>query len=697
MFIPEIKKIIVVLSINLICLLGFTIQAQAALPVNFQDEAVLTGLNQPLNLTSLPDGRMLVLMKGGEIRIFDPSTVPATSTSYLTITDINSNEERGLASIVLDPDFATNNYFYVYYTHGSSARNRIARFTHAGNTASLASEVLIWQNVNVWTDCCHYGGGLDFGPDGRLYLATGEEFGGGQSQDLTLAGGKVIRVNKDGTIPADNPFYDGAGPNLDEIWALGFRNPYRAKWDLLSNRFFIGDVGGNVTSTAREEVNLGQAGRNYGWPAGGEGVLNNPAYEDPIYDYGHTLPTPNGGAITSGMVYRGNMYPSQYYGSYFFADYALGTISYLDFDINGLVIGATEFTNTVSNVVSLVEGPDGALYYTDIAGQVRRIVYTGGNQPPAITAVSATPASGPSPLNVTLNVSVTDPEGDPLTYRWVFGDGVEADGGASISHAYPEGVFTAYVLVSDAGKTSTSAPVAIESGNPPQVTIAAPTPGSLFRALDTVNFSGSAADPDETLLESNYSWTVRFLHDTHTHPVITDAIGSSGSFQVSDSGHDYFGTTGYELILTATDSAGLTGTARIEIYPDKVNLNLATSPAGQNVFVDGQSQATPVAYDTMIGFRHTVSAPDSFCDVPADTVYTFSSWSDGGAQTHEITVPAVDMNLTANYVANGTCSNLTTAGLALQLEVDQGITLSGSTVTGWVDQSGFGNNLVSVG
>ncbi|VAW54794.1 hypothetical protein MNBD_GAMMA06-614 [hydrothermal vent metagenome] len=695
------KQIIKNLVITLLCLFGVVAQVSADLPANFQDEPVLTGLNQPLNLTVLPDGRMLVLLKGGEIRIFDPSAIPASSSNYMTITDIESGQERGLSSMVLDPDFAVNNYFYVYYTNASSSRNRISRFTHTGNSGDINSEYLVWQDNENWSDCCHYGGGLDFGPDGMLYLSTGEEFDGSQAQDLTRAGGKIIRINKDGSIPNDNPFVDGPGGNLDEIWALGLRNPFRAIWDLIDNRFIIGDVGGNVQLTAREEINFGQAGRNYGWPFY-EGIANDPAYTDPVYAYEHV---PGqivngfefGGSITAGFVYRGNMFPSAYYGKLFLADYVQGWIRYLEFDASGAVISATELSDAVNNVVSMVEGPEGALYYTDIFGQVRRIVYSSGNQPPTITSASATPSAGSAPLNVTLSVVATDLEGDPLTYRWIFGDGVEVDGGASINHVYQEGVYTAYVQVLDGNSVSLSEPIAIQSGNPPVVQILTPAFGDLFQALDIINYSGTATDPDETLSESNYSWTIRFLHNAHTHPVLAQSIGSSGSVQVNDSGHDYFDSTGFELILTVTDSAGLSATDVIEVYPDKVDINLATSPAGIDVFLDGLKQSTPLTYDSMIGFRYTVSAPNSYCDVETNTGYDFSSWSDGGAQIHEITVPSVDINLVANYVEIGSCNNLITSGLVFHLEPSTGLVSSGSAVLGWNDQSGAGNDLVSSG
>ena len=116
--------------------------AAFAVPTGFQEEVVLSGRNQPVYLTVLPDGRMLLGHKTGLITIFDPTAQPASTQTYLQITNIQTGGERGLSSIALDPNFASNGYLYVYYTHNSSSRNRISRFTHQGNTASLASELM---------------------------------------------------------------------------------------------------------------------------------------------------------------------------------------------------------------------------------------------------------------------------------------------------------------------------------------------------------------------------------------------------------------------------------------------------------------------------------------------------------------------------------------------------------------------------
>src|SRR5690606_10526717 len=172
-----------------------------ALPPGFYQETVVSGLFLPVYLTPLPDGRMLVVEKGGRILIFDPSNIPAVPSTYMELPNVATDGELGAASLALHPDFEHNGYFYLYYSHAPSQRNRVSRFTHLGSSADPASEVLIWQDNEPYTTCCHFGGGVAFGADGNLYITTGEEFDGDQSQDLTRAGGKIIRVADDGSIP----------------------------------------------------------------------------------------------------------------------------------------------------------------------------------------------------------------------------------------------------------------------------------------------------------------------------------------------------------------------------------------------------------------------------------------------------------------------------------------------------------------
>jgi len=279
--------------------------------MGFSDETVLDGMNQPLEMTFLPDGRMLVLKKGGRVLIADPET--GQRETYMTITDINTRNERGLLGIALDPDFAQNGHFYLYYTDGQKY-NGISRFTHVENSSGLssrgdlASEVEFWENPDASDEsCCHFGGGFGIGPDGKLYLATGEEFNGSQTQDLSKADGKIIRINRDGSVPNDNPFVNDPDA-LDEIWAYGLLNPFAATWDYPTDRFFIGEVGGNDDSVAQEDIHVGEKGANYGWPEC-EGYCDDPRYTDPIYSYSHDG---SGASISAGTVYRGTRFPNEY-------------------------------------------------------------------------------------------------------------------------------------------------------------------------------------------------------------------------------------------------------------------------------------------------------------------------------------------------------------------------------------------------
>ncbi len=311
----------------------------------FQNEILATGFNLPTAIKFLPDGRMLVVELAGTIKVLPPPYTQADPTPFLMLTNVGSNndgtvQQQGIYDIALDPNFATNHFYYIFYTAATPNRDRLSRFTaNSTLTGTVAgSELILYQDTqNANTE--HHGGAINFGNDGKIYFTTGDYFLGTPSQDLTSPGGKILRINPDGTVPTDNPFYDGSGPNYDAIWALGLRNPYRAYYDVPTGRLLIGDVGGNNASTAIEELNVGVRGANYGWP-NVEGTSSNPAYTNPIYSYPH-----NGrdAAITGGFVYHGTQFPSSYQGSYFFADYAQNWIKRLTFDANGNVNGVFNF------------------------------------------------------------------------------------------------------------------------------------------------------------------------------------------------------------------------------------------------------------------------------------------------------------------------------------------------------------------
>jgi glucose/arabinose dehydrogenase/PKD repeat protein len=637
----------------------------------FQNEILATGFNLPTNIEFMPDGRMLVVEFTGTIKVLPPPYTQADPTPFLQITNIappGPAADRGIFDLALDPQFSTNHYFYVFYTAGSPERDRLSRFTaNAALTGTVAgSEVVLWQDPQDTTDAdqSHHGGAITFGNDGKIYFTTGDHNIGADSQSLSSPRGKLLRINMDGTIPTDNPFYDGGGPNVDSIWALGLRNPYRSYYDAPTGKLYIGNVGGNNTATSYERLELGGRGANYGWPNCEVGNCGNSAYTAELYGYPHAG---RDACITAGFVYHGTQYPSSYQGSLFFADYAQHWIKRLTFDANGNVNGVYNFEppdgsadGPYGDIVDLKEGPDGALYYVDIGysdttgqtavSKIRRIRYVSGNQPPVAVA-SANPTSGQAPLTVNFSsAGSSDPEGQPLSYSWTFGDNTTSTA-ANPAHTYAQpGQYTARLTVSDGTNATLAPPVTISVGSPPTATVTSPTDGAFFNAGDVISFSGTGTDPDDgTLPASAFTWNIDFLHEGHVHPGTPVTGIRSGTFTIPTTGHDFSGNTRYRISLTVTDSSGLTSTRSVIIWPRKVNLSFDTAPSGLTLYLDGIAYATPFVHDALIGFNHTIEARNQSS---GGSSYTFSSWSDSGAQTHTIVVPSTNRSYLATYSAS---------------------------------------------
>jgi glucose/arabinose dehydrogenase len=629
----------------------------------FQNEILATGFDLPTTFEFLPDGRMLVAELQGRIKLLPPPYLTPSPGLFLQITNIGqAGVQQGIYDLVLDPAFTTNHYYYVFYTLGTPNHDRVSRFTaNAALDGTVpGSEFVLYEDPQD-ANAEHHGGALNFGNDGKLLFTTGEHFVPSAAPLLTSPRGKVHRINTDGTAPADNPFYDGAGPNVDTIWARGLRNPYRAYYDPPTGRLFIGDVGGNDPATSKEEIDLGVRGADYGWPAT-EGPCATPC-TSPLLWYPHAG---RDAAVTSGFVYHGTAFPAAYRGAYFYADYTQNWIRGLTLDAGGVVTGTFNFEpadGTVDgpygDIVYLAEGPDGALYYVDLGysdesgtfgvSKIRRIKYVQNNQAPVVNA-SATPTSGPTPLDVSFSsAGSSDPEGQPLTYSWSFGDGTTSTA-PNPTHTYPTaGAYQVRLTVSDGVNTSLSTPIAISAGSVPTATVLAPTDGARFRAGDVITFSGAGNDPDDgTLPPSAFTWNIDFLHDGHVHPGTPITGVTGGTFTIPAAGHDFTGNTRYRVTLTVRDSTGLTSTQSVTIWPDKVNLSFDTVPSGRTLYLDGIARTTPYVADTLIGYNHTVEARNQ---TAGSTSYTFSSWSDGGGQQHTITVPETAQSYVATYTA----------------------------------------------
>ncbi len=582
--------------------ISFSIQAQTFSAAGFSTDTLFSlPPYKPVGLTFAPDGRMFVWQENGIVRIYKNGTLLATPFVDIS-SHVNIVGDRGMLGLVLDPDFAVNGYVYLFYSYEPTSNPndvgpRTERLTRvkadpANPDVALAnSETLILGSVatapcGTNTDCIenisdsHTGGSLRFGPDRKLYISTGdgsnynyEDPNALKCQDLNYFNGKIIRINPDGTAPSDNPFYDGTNSIKSKIYAYGLRNPFRVAVHPTSGEILIADVGWS----AYEEVNRGR-GANFGWPCyegnspqisyqakfpGQCGMIPASAVTNPIYFYPHS----EGQAIIGGTHYTGTQFPAEYRGNYFFADYPSKWIKRLVFDANRNVSSVQPFATNVGDIVAVEIGPDGALYFVELStGKIKRIRYASA---PSANA-TASPTAGVSPLTVNFSsAGSSDPNGLAITYLWDFGDGTTSTE-ANPLHTYVSNVFkafTAKLTVTNSQGGNSSATVIINVGNrPPVATIATPVNNTLARPGDTINYAGSASDPDETLSASAMSWQLLLHHDAHVHP-FQAVPGASGSFVVEDHGA---GTYYYEIILTVTDSRGATDTK-------SVNVNITTS------------------------------------------------------------------------------------------------------------------------
>jgi glucose/arabinose dehydrogenase len=328
----------------------------ATLPAGFVRTPYVSGL--PSLATSMafaPDGRLFIAIQSGELLVFKSGALLAQP--FVTVPTTASGE-RGLLGVAFHPQFATNGWVYVYYTSAvGGAHNRISRFTADGDTA-LTAETTIADLPNLSSATNHNGGAIHFGSDGKLYAAVGDNANGVLAPDLNSPFGKMLRFNDDGSIPADNPFFNTTTGLNQAIWARGLRNPFTFSFQPGTGRMFINDVG----ATNWEEINEGTAGANFGWPST-EGATTNPSFTTPVYAYPH----PHIGGLVVGNAIVGSAFynpgtgnfPAEYVGSYFFGDLSNGWIHRLDPAAgNGVYI----FAQIPGIQTDLRVGPDGALY-----------------------------------------------------------------------------------------------------------------------------------------------------------------------------------------------------------------------------------------------------------------------------------------------------------------------------------------------
>jgi glucose/arabinose dehydrogenase len=626
----------------------------SSLEPGFAESVVVSGLDGPTQIATLPDGRVLVAEQGGRLRLVKNGAL--VTTPVLSVT-VNRTAEAGFDGVVADPNFASNGYIYVYYTATTpNAHNRISRFTMVGDTASAASEFVLLDLEDL-TAFQHVGGAMRFGQDGKLYVGVGDNYTAANAQDMSTIKGKLLRLNADGSVPADNPFLSTTTGKARYIWALGLRNPYTLDVQRGTGRIFISDVG----ETSWEEINDGLAGANYGWPTT-EGYTSDARFESPLYAYPHTADDSGGCAIVGGAFYNPvtSQFPTQYVGRYFFADFCNQWIKSYD-PVSGDV--ANFATALAGEALTPAVANDGTMYYlnrtgTGNGGELRRIIYTGSLGP----SIGSEPEDQLVSVGYPATFTVEASGNDPLTYQWMH-NGATIPGATAPTYTTPplglsnDGDEYHVTVTNGFGQaTSRHAVVTMTEDEPPTASIDTPPSGTLWSAGQTISFSGSASDAEDGVLApAAYTWRVDFGHhasgtpSAHVHPFVAPFSGASGGSFVIPTVGETAPDVYYRIILTVHDSVGLTSTITRDIFPTTANVTLATNPSGLLVGLDGTPHNSPYSFTGVAGIERQLDAPSP--QAVNGTLWAFSGWSDGGARTHTISTPSSDSTFTATFTA----------------------------------------------
>lgn len=616
----------------------------------FTHVRVATGLTNPTSFTIAEDGRVFIAEQKGKVKVVEDGILLSTPVLNITVNEDGPEgfTERGLLGITLDPDFAINNYMYIFYTTPDDpVHSRVVRYTLNGNVADISSAQTIIDLDNLSSAHNHNGGALHFGPDGKLYIATGENAIPSNAQDLDNTHGKILRLNPDGSIPGDNPFPTGSDAQR-MIWAYGLRNPFTFDIQESTSRIFVNDVG----QEDWEEINdVTIAGQNFGWP-NEEGTGTN--HVNPI----HTYPI-NGQqecAITGGCFFEpeATNYPVKYRGKYFFMDYCNTWMKVLD-PATGTILET--FSEDVANSpIGVDVHPDGNIYYINRGsydgsgiGSVYKITYSGNLEPEVQSHPESQSIAESQPVTFSVQVSGAV----PLSYQW-YKDGNEISGATSPSYTIgfvePQhaGDYTVTATNSYGSVTSNAATLTVTAFNSkPVPVITSPNDGISFTGGQSFTFTGEATDAEDgTIPASSLKWKIDLHHGEHVHDGIFVEGSSSYNYTIPTFGHTETDIW-YRVYLVATDAGGLSDTAYIELVPEKVNLSFATVPAGLAITLDGQPLQTPATVEGVTGIVRTlgVNTPQML----DNKAWGFVSWSDGKAQTHAISTPATNTMYTVNF------------------------------------------------
>lgn len=352
---------------------------------------IITGLPYPVCLDIAADGRYFISLKGGgndpavnaKVNVYNSNgTLQATLWDFTDSAEIYF--ERGVLGVELDPDFATNHYVYVFYNHKiTTSRIRVVRLTETNGVGS--NPTIIFDLADPHTAGNHTGGNIHFGPDGKLYISLGDRATMANSQDITNNPfGKFLRLNPDGTIPTDNPFYDDGNPtvgNDDRIWSYGHRNAFDFTFSTVNDSLYSSENGLNTW----DEVNMIHKGGNYGWPTC-EGFYNINSTTVACSMASSVLPLEDWAgppAVTGVVIYDHTLMP-EFTNHMLVVDYNNGNIT--NFTMDALpsadtVIATGSVASTSNALIDITVGNEGCLYLVDggytLNGRIRRMCPTG--------------------------------------------------------------------------------------------------------------------------------------------------------------------------------------------------------------------------------------------------------------------------------------------------------------------------------
>ncbi len=511
--------------------------------------------------------------------------------------------------------------------------------------------------------------------------------------EAAVLNGAVLRLDPaSGNAATGNPALANADPVRRRIVAYGLRNPFRMTFRPGTDDLYVGDVGYSTWEEINRVADPTTGPTNYGWPCR-EGPQSGTYYSlslnlctslaagaatSPLYTYAQTAHmasgdgcpplsgAPSASASISGLAfYTGSAYPAQYHGALFVADYSRNCIVVLPDSGTGVPSpSAIPFDSAPQNPVMLTTEPGGDLVYVDLNGEIHRLRY----QPP-VASFSATPSTGAAPLTVSFDGTGSSAPAGIDTYDWDFGDGTPHDSGATTSHQYAAGTWTARLTITDANGVTATKQTTIASGNSaPTVTLDQPScTNSCWAVGDTIHLDAHATDlEDGALPASAFSWHVGLEHchspsDCHEH----DLLDADGLASTSFTAPDHDAGSWLRITVTATDSGGLTSTASIDVNPKTSTLTVTSSPGGLPVTLDGVTANGSIGPATeLVGHAATVLAASSVAS--GETTWAFKSWSDGGALSHAVTVGSTPKTVTATYVQTSSDAPNTCAAAPVQ-------------------------------